>query len=89
MAKIDKYDKKILFELDQNSRKSAQQIARKVHLSKVSVINRINKLVKNGIIKNFITLVNYRKLGFSNFHVYYSLQNLSHEKEEEFIPVWV
>lgn len=85
MPKNDPYDKRILYELDQNSRQSAQQISRKIHLSKVSVIQRINKLKKNGIIKNFITLVNYRKLGFTNYHVYYSLQNLSQEKEEEFI----
>ncbi|MFH1505693.1 MAG: winged helix-turn-helix transcriptional regulator [archaeon] len=83
--KIDKYDRKILFELDSNSRQSAQQIARKVKLSKVSVINRINKLKKQGIIRNFLTLVDYRKLGYTNYHVYYSLQNLSQEKEEEFI----
>jgi len=85
MGKIDHYDKKILYELDQNSRQSAQQISRKVYLSKVSVIQRINKLKKNGIIKNFITLINYRKFGFTNYHVYYSLQNLSQEKEAGFI----
>ncbi|MGV8150514.1 MAG: winged helix-turn-helix transcriptional regulator [Candidatus Woesearchaeota archaeon] len=85
MTKIDLYDKKILYELDINARQSAQQIAKKVRLSKVSVINRINKLVKEGVIKNFLTLVNYRKLGFTNYHVYYSLQNLSQKKEEEFI----
>lgn len=83
--KIDLYDKKILYELDINARQSSQQIARKVRLSKVSVINRINKLIDEGVIKNFITLVNYRKLGFTNYHVYYSLQNLSQKKEEEFI----
>ena len=85
MVKIDSYDKKILFELDSNSRASAQQISRKVRLSKVSVIQRINKLKNNKIIRNFITLVNYRKLGFTNYHIFYSLQNLSQDKEEEFI----
>lgn len=85
MIKLDAYDKKILHELDMNARQSSQQIAKKVRLSKVSVINRINKLIQEEIIKNFIALVNYRKLGFTNYHVYYSLQNLSPKKEEEFI----
>jgi len=85
MVKIDLYNKKILYELDSNARQSAQQIAKKVKLSKVAVINRINKLLKEGVIKNFITLINYRKLGFTNYHVYYSLQNLSPQKEQEFI----
>ena len=44
------------------------QIGKKVKLSKVSVINRINKLEKNKIVRKFITLVNYRKLGYTNYH---------------------
>jgi len=83
--KVDNYDKKILYELDLNSRESAQQIGRKIRLSKVSVIQRISKLEKAGIIHNFISLINYKKLGFTNYHIYYSLQNLSQEKEEQFI----
>jgi|WetSurMetagenome_2_1015567.scaffolds.fasta_scaffold154826_2 Lrp/AsnC family transcriptional regulator, leucine-responsive regulatory protein len=83
--RIDNYDGKILYELDKNSRETAQQIGKKVRLSKVSVIQRINKLKKEGAITNFITLINYRRLGFTNYHVYYSLQNLSQEKEEQFI----
>lgn len=85
MAKIDSYDKKIIYELDIDARQSAQQIAKKVRLSKVSVINRINKLVKDSVITEFLTQLNYRKLGYTNYHVYYSLQNLSIKKEEEFI----
>ena len=85
MFKIDKYDRKILYELDMDSRQSAQKIAKKVRLSKVSIIQRINNLKEKGIIRNFITLINYRKFGKTNYHVYYSLKNLSQKKEEEFI----
>jgi len=85
MANIDLYDKRILYELDKDSRQSAQKIAKKVHLSKVSVIQRINKLKTKGVIEDFITLIDYRKMGFTNYHVYYSLRNLSQEKEENFI----
>jgi len=85
MANIDLYDKRILYELDKDSRQSAQKIAKKVHLSKVSVIQRINRLKKKGVVEDFITLIDYRKMGFTNYHVYYSLRNLSQEKEENFI----
>ncbi len=83
--KIDSYDKKILYELDSDARQSSQQIARKVRLSKVSVINRINRLVKKKVIINFVAQLNYRKLGYINYHIYYSLQDLSIEGEKELI----
>lgn len=83
--KIDNYSKKILYELDKNSRETAQQIGKKVRLSKVSVIHRINNLKKEEIIRNFITLINYRRLGFTNYHIYYSLRSLSPKKEEQFV----
>ena len=44
MTKFDLKDRKILFELDTNSRQSFHEIAKKVGLSKDSVIYRINKL---------------------------------------------
>lgn len=81
---LDLYDFKILNELDKNSRESASKIAKKVRLSKVSVNQRIRKLQEKGIIKAFITQVDYRKLGYNNCRVFYKLQNLSSEDEEKF-----
>jgi DNA-binding Lrp family transcriptional regulator len=82
--KLDLYDQKILYELDKNSRTPASQIAKKLSLSKVSVNQRIKKLQEKGIIKNFMTQVDYRLLGYNIYHVYYKLQNISSGKESEF-----
>ncbi len=82
--KLDLYDQKILHELDKNARAPASEIAKKVRLSKVSVVNRIKKLVEKGVIKNFMTQIDYRLLDYNIYHIYYKLQNISAEKEKEF-----
>lgn len=85
MIKLDLKDRKILYELDNNSRQSFHNIAKKVGLSKDSVIYRINKLKEEGLIKQFHTLFDVGKLGFISFRLYLKLQNTSPEKENEII----
>ena len=65
MCLIDLKDRRILFELDKNSRQSMRQISKKVGLSKNAVFTRIEKLRKIGIIKNFYTVINPYLFGFS------------------------
>jgi len=85
MIKLDLKDRKILYELDRNSRQTFHQIAKKVGLSKDSVIYRINKLQREGIIKQFHTIIDTGKLGFISFRLYIKLQNTTPEKEKEII----
>jgi len=53
MEKLDLKDKKILYELDIDSRQSFRSIGRKVGLSKDVVASRVKKLQEIGIIKRF------------------------------------
>ena len=85
MFKLDLKDRKLLYELDIDSRQSAHQIAKKIGLSKDAVIYRINKLQEAGVIKQFHTIINVGKLGFISFRLYLKLQNTTPEKEEEII----
>ena len=64
MEKIDLKDRKILFELDINSRQTLTQIGRKVGLPKTVVAYRIKRLQERGIIKSFYTVIDVYKLGF-------------------------
>jgi Lrp/AsnC family leucine-responsive transcriptional regulator len=82
---FDLKDRKILYELDRNCRKSGNTIAKKVGLSKTAVVNRINNLEKQGIIKGYYAVIDNGKLGFFNFRVYINLQNTTLEKENEII----
>lgn len=86
--KLDVKDKRILYELDLNSRASLNQIAKKVGLSKQVVDYRIKQLVKNKIIKQYYTVVNFSKLGYTQYKLYLKLQNVDVQKEKEIIDYW-
>lgn len=61
---IDKKDETILAELKKNARKTTKSIATIVKIPRVTVHDRIQKMVKNGIIKSFIVVPDYKKIGF-------------------------
>ena len=82
---LDLKDKKLLYELDLNSRQSLGAIGKKIGLSKNSVKYRIDNLKKEGIIKQFHTAVDISKLGFISFRLYLNLRNTTPEKEKEII----
>ena len=85
MIKLDLKDRKLLYELDTNSRQSYQQIGKKIGLSKDSVIYRIKQLEEQGIINQFHTVIDVGKLGYISFRLYLKLQNTDEKKEEEII----
>jgi len=60
---IDKKDQRILEELKKNSRNSTKSIASNVKIPRVTVHDRIQKMLDKGIIKSFTTVVDYKKTG--------------------------
>ncbi len=78
-------DKKILAEIDINARATFQEIGKKTRLSKETAIYRIKNLEKRGILKRYITLVNFSKLGYTGFGVYSRFQNVNEELKQEMI----
>jgi DNA-binding Lrp family transcriptional regulator len=61
---LDDLDKNILSVLLDDSRLSYRQIAKKLGVSVATVMNRVNSLSKEGIIKKYTTLLDYEKLGY-------------------------
>ena len=82
---LDSRDKKLLYELDLNSRQSYNELARKLRLSKGAIIYRINNLEKTGVIKCYNTVVDIRKLGYISIRLYLKLTGATPEKEQEII----
>ena len=76
-------DKKILFELEQNSRQSFSKIAKKLRTSKEVVNYRVRNLIKEGVITRFFTEINLAKIGMQVYKVYMQFQNVNHKKEDE------
>ena len=81
MIKLDIKDKKILYELDIDSRQAFSRIAKKVGLSPQSVDYRVKRLIGKGIIKDYLLIVAYQNLGHTNYMIYLSFQNIDKEKE--------
>lgn len=82
---IDLYDRKLLYYLDINSRFTLGELSKRIRLSKNAVNYRINKLIKEGVIRQFYTIVDVKKLGYSYFKVYFKLQNTNEKIENEII----
>ncbi len=82
---LDVKDRKILYQLDINSRQSNSEIAKKVGLSKQVVGFRIKRLLKENIISSFHSVIDISKLGFTVHKNFLRLQNLNREKEKELI----
>ncbi len=78
-------DRRILLELDLSARKSDAQIAKRVGMSKESVKYRIDRLISNGVIQSFHTIVDVTKLGFLVFRIFLKLQGISKSQEQEMV----
>ncbi len=83
MAKIDRKDREILYQLDLNSRQSFAQIGRKVGLPKTVVAYRVNKLKELEVINTFYTVIDAFKLGYNSFRIYLVLQYTTQDIEDE------
>jgi len=79
---LDKIDKRILFELDKNSRIPDTKLAKLVRRSKESVRYRIKKLQEDKIIKGFSIWIDPVKLGFISAKIYLNLANKPKNKKE-------
>ena len=60
---MDSMDRSILKCLSENSRQSATEISQTVHLSVAAVIERIRKLERNGIIRQYTVVADQHKIG--------------------------
>ena len=62
--KIDKTDEQIINELISNAKIPLRELASKLKVSFVTVMNRIKRLEKEGVIKGYNTKINYEKLNY-------------------------
>lgn len=89
MNKLDAIDMNILYQLDLNSRQSFSKIGKTINLSKANVGYRIKRLKKWGIIKNFYTVIDTFKLGYTSQRFYLIFENINKEIEKEIINYFI
>jgi len=83
--KLDKIDYKILYALHDDARLPLSKLAKKVRISKQSMNYRINKLVRDDVISEFISVINIHNLGYLTYRVYLRFQNVNENKEQEIV----
>jgi len=87
--KLDLKDKKILTLLDENARYSNSQIAKKVGLSKPAVEYRLKRFEKNKIIFSHYSIIDFTKLGYSQYKIYFNFQDTTLEDEKRMTDYWI
>ena len=88
MITLDTKDKRLLTALDENSRYTNSQLAKKVQLSKPAIEYRLKRLNKNNILFQHYTIINFTKLGYSQYKIYFKFQNTSPTDEQKITDYW-
>ncbi len=81
-VKLDKTDRKILAELDQDCRIPSTVLAKRVLKSRQAVEYRIEQLTQKGLITSFNAAINPHRMGYKLFKVYMKLRNIPEEKKK-------
>src|SRR3989344_7527363 len=82
---LDKFDRKLLYELDRDSSLPLNELSKRVGRTKQFVHFRMNKLEENGIINGYNAIIDMSKLGYFTFRLYFDFQRFIDENEKEFV----
>ena len=77
---MDSIDKKLLILLQKDSKKTTKELSVKLNLSVTAVYERIKKLEREGIIQNYVALINRSKVD-KGFIVFCHIKLIQHTRE--------
>ena len=80
---MDSNSRKILHELDLDSRKSSAIIAKNLGISPRTVARKVDQLMSSGVIGATITVTDPYKLGLTPWKIFLELQNTSRQVEQK------
>ena len=80
IANIDATDRKILMQLQANSKQHIKEIAQQVGLSLTPTYERIKKLEQQGLIKAYVAILDRRKIN-KELIAYCQISLIQHQKE--------
>lgn len=85
LIKLDKRDKKILQELEINSRQSFKEIGKKCDLRAETVEYRVQKWLENGFLLQLFAEPNRESLGLKTYRLYLKTANMPPHTEKKFV----
>ena len=77
---LDQLDKKLLFLLQTDTKKTTKELSLKLNLSVTAVYERIKKMEREGIISNYVAILNRNKIDKS-FVVFCHIKLVQHSRE--------
>ena len=79
-----KLEKRILYELDRDASQTLGEIGKKIRKSPQYVEYWLKKFVDEKQIDKFTAVIDYKRLGYTNYFIYLSFRAMPPKKEEEF-----
>ncbi|MBN1385498.1 Lrp/AsnC family transcriptional regulator [Candidatus Woesearchaeota archaeon] len=83
--KLDLKDRKLIHLLDFDARAPLSRLAKRIGLSKQGTKYKMNRLMRLGVIKGFVPIINVPKLGYIYCRLSLTLSNITPEKEQEIL----
>ena len=83
--KLDEFDRRMLYELDIDSRMPISSLAKKLRRSKPFVIFRLKRLENSGVITQYPAIVDMSALGYFSFRIYLRFQQMTQKQYSAFI----
>ncbi len=80
MLKLDQTDRTLLALLQTDSKQTTKELSNKLHLSVTAIYERIKKLEKEGIIKNYVAILDKKKIE-KNFLAHCHVRLTQHSKD--------
>lgn len=77
MRDLDRTDRRVLYELDRNSRIPFASLAKKLKIPPETIRHRVNRLFSEQVISNAFALIDSGKLGFAHYKVLIRLHNVT------------
>lgn len=85
MSKLDQASRRIIYELDRNSRTPYSKIAKATGIAQHTVRYRVLSLIRDGVIAKFNTVVNPSKLGYTQYKVLLRLHSADENTVQKII----
>jgi Lrp/AsnC family leucine-responsive transcriptional regulator len=83
IIKLDLKDKKLLYELDKDSRQSNSEIGKKIRMNKNTVNYKIKKFEEEKLVLGYYAVIDNARLGYYSFRCYAKFFNTTAEQEKE------
>jgi Lrp/AsnC family transcriptional regulator, leucine-responsive regulatory protein len=81
---LDNIERALIRELALNSRETAVNLAKKIHVSEITIAKKIKLLIKNKVLKNIRAKINFEKFDVSRYSIYLNVSSDAEQKLSEF-----